>query len=404
LNDAALLAASPWSDDIAAIDMAQRPSAWVEILELRALVLADSGNRIQALVEQGTADNIAGRHGISDIADRLSVEALPDANALKSRYSAPGAETALAQARQALADEDPLAAATHAMNGMFLYAWANPRDWREACAEGHQIQARAFTDMGEHQAALVSWSHALTIWPEAPADWWAAAAAEYEELGYLDAAFARYATARTREAGDSVPDEALVRTHIGLGDALVAALAAATPIPYAVPQEEKSRVARGILYRFKSSQPVGSVNGSISLGDPPKIGSKMPSWSVEGLNNAAMKGRTYALIFWTTDCTACLKALHEAGDVARDLRRSARDVAVVAVSMDPEQSRFEDVRRMGKTRVTLVRDPELGFRLGVEDVPTIWIVDQSGTVQYYSTAWPGERAFERALRRSLADQ
>ena len=98
-----------------------------------------------------------------------------------------------------------------------------------------------------------------------------------------------------------------------------------------------------------------------------------------------------------------LEAIQDAGSVARDLRLTGHDVAVVAVSLDEEARFFDELRRLEKSRVTLAHAPAMAEQFDIREVPTTWIVDHTGVVRYYATGWRGAGVFERALRRAVTE-
>ena len=407
VDEAALVATDPWPDDISAIDVASRARVWVDALELRAPALEGLAHLVQALVEQGTADQLANRTRESALSDRLKTSALPEFQRIDALYRAPAPESALLAAENALEAGEFEDAITHSVHATFLYSWALAGDWRVECARARAVQARASRGLDNGAAERSAWAVALLLRPEAPVQWWLEAAQSHERAGQMDAAFARYATAALRSEDPSSVAPAIARTHIGLGEAAEAAEAVALPIPKELARSGKARITREITYRFTAAQPVGHGSGA-NIGTAATAGSRMPAWSTplpEGgiASSQSLQGRTVVLMFWSSACTPCMLALEQAGDLARDLRQTGRDVAVVAVSMDQERQHFEEVRRLSRHRVTLAHNPDLGFRLGVRDVPTTWIIDPRGTVQYYSEVWPGARAFERTMRRALQE-
>lgn len=403
------VAVEPWADDVAVVAAERRAVALVQLLDLRAEILVE-GHALTAIADRATADLLAGRTELSPVEKRARTTGIAAVEALRDTYAAPAAETALRQAEAALDAGDHAQALKHAAATVVLFAWSDMADWRLDCARAHAVQARALEHLDDLEAARLAWEVALLLRPEAPEAWWAQAAEVQRRLGATEAAFARHATAHAR-SGSWDDLSRLEPLHRGPAPTEAAARAMAIGVPPPSSRDQVT-VRRGVQYRFDGARTLegreaGQGSDAPVIGTVPALGSRMPAWSAQSttgpLVSGQLQGRAVVLVFWVADCASCLQALSETGRVARDLRGTGRDVAVVAVSMDQEERAFDELQRLDRVRVTLAHDPALGYRLGVKRAPTLYIVDAGGTLRYASVGWQGTGAFERALRRALSE-
>ena len=118
-----------------------------------------------------------------------------------------------------------------------------------------------------------------------------------------------------------------------------------------------------------------------------KVGQAVPPWSVHTatgtLSSASLEGRVVVLSFWSADCTTCLDQLPTLATLTKGLRRSGRDVVLVAVSTDTDDGPYQDVFRLGQRWGELARAPELAESFGVRRVPSTWVIDRTGVATYF---------------------
>jgi len=192
--------------------------------------------------------------------------------------------------------------------------------------------------------------------------------------GHDEAAFAWLARARARGAADL--DDVLVAAYDGPADALAVATALAGE-----PGSRRIEVEAATTPQAVASPSVrGSAPGV-------KVGQQAPPWAVKTergeLSSTSTEGRMVLLSFWNADCDTCLDQLPAFGSMVRRLRRTGRDVIMVAVSTDDDPTAFQDVYRLGQRWGELVRAPELAETFGLRRVPSTWVIDRSGTVTYF---------------------
>ncbi len=397
-QEAAVLATDPWATDAAVVDVVARARVLTHQLHGLSQSLEANTQLRDALVAVSLAEQLRGGAVDDPLHKRIHKKMLPEYRLVSGEYGAAAAEKALLKARAATDPEEVL---THTSAGMFLFAYADAGPWQHDAGELLWLKSQALSAVGEHDEARVALLLSVLLSPAGTAERWARLGELREAAEQWDAAFAAYATAQDR--GAEVAD-ALARVHRGPGEPAGAASSMVTHVPER-PEPSGTNVKRTQVYVYSAGRVARP--GSMPKGIPVSVGQRMPAWSLKTsggtINDTRTRGRTVVMFFWVSSCTPCLAALPQVAEVAQDLRRTGRDVAVVAVSMDDEPAHFEMVRRVGEKWGQLVRDPEFGFKMGIRDVPTWWIIDTNGVVRSHSTSWVNARHFERALRRALVE-
>lgn len=95
-------------------------------------------------------------------------------------------------------------------------------------------------------------------------------------------------------------------------------------------------------------------------------------------------GHVRAVVLWASWCRACYDLFPALDVVAASGDGRTLSITAIAVDEDPEKVRVAAGRLPGRVRVLWDRGAErLGERLGVEELPTILILDRAGVVRHF---------------------
>jgi peroxiredoxin len=141
---------------------------------------------------------------------------------------------------------------------------------------------------------------------------------------------------------------------------------------------------------------------------PRFVGTPAPSWHLPTLdgasvNLASLRGRVVVVYFWSVWCGACRLAtptIERWGQTFGD-----RGLSVVAVSNDPLDE-LRSARSSAGFTFPLVHDSDakVGSEYWVSAVPTVFVIDRSGTIANVTEGWDpaGARVVEATIQRLLA--
>lgn len=397
-NDAVRLAVLPTSIDVAAINATRRAGELVDALAMRAHVRKSLGHWDAARVDLHIATMLADEPVDTQLAEQLDRGLVPQIGLLKKSLEKRGGapiDNLVADAKGAVAAGDRDAVERLVAAAILWSASLGARGDLLALQVGNAVvlRAQAAEQAGDPVAALVDWSTAVWLPLQGkPIEWSVRRARALEAAGLHDAAFEAWAEARA--SGAEVDDGVLVANWRGLGDWQAAADRPAEVVAEATTTVTPVLNWQAVTPRARTSRALDRSQADVS-------------WQVETpqgtVSSTSLRGRVVVLTFWSADCGTCLAALPQMATAVRDLRSQGRDAVLVAVSVDDDPAIFEAAARLGERWGTLARDPELAHRVGVQTLPTTWIIDRNGAARYRTESWVGRDSFERLLERTATE-
>jgi cytochrome c biogenesis protein CcmG, thiol:disulfide interchange protein DsbE len=129
---------------------------------------------------------------------------------------------------------------------------------------------------------------------------------------------------------------------------------------------------------------VGLV-GCYDKSRPPRIGSNAPDFTVKDSDRTVtlsqLKGQVVVLNFWATWCPPCVEEMPSL--VQMQQRMKAKGVTVLAVSVDVDQSNYEQFIRDHGVNLLTVRDPDSKANnlYGTFKFPETYIIDRNGVMR-----------------------
>lgn len=121
---------------------------------------------------------------------------------------------------------------------------------------------------------------------------------------------------------------------------------------------------------------------------PPQLtpGSAAPPFSAPGLDGQLLAfpgefpGKALAVVFWNEACPPCVRELQE---IAREHRRSAHPLAILAIHVGQDKTTAAAlVRRLGLGFPVLFdEDGTIARRYGVIALPTTYFIDAAGKLR-----------------------
>jgi peroxiredoxin len=129
----------------------------------------------------------------------------------------------------------------------------------------------------------------------------------------------------------------------------------------------------------------------------------MPAWTlkdVEGnpVSSADLKGKVVVLDFWATWCSPCRSEIPGYIELQKKYREAG--LVVVGISLDQDGAatvkKFIDEAGINY-RIVMGDDSITGAFGGVEAIPTTFIIDRGGTVQFRKVGAMAHDAFEAQL-------
>ena len=153
------------------------------------------------------------------------------------------------------------------------------------------------------------------------------------------------------------------------------------------------------------------IGFAASAEDQALLGRPVPHFEIASLDQPGvryspelLRGTPYLIDFWATWCSYCLAEMDDLHRVHHEFR--ALDLQIISVSLDDAIGEVELFRQDHwpmpwiHANRTFARDGSLASRFGVNGVPSIYLVDGSGTVVAMDKQLRGER-LQKTLRRLL---
>jgi cytochrome c biogenesis protein CcmG, thiol:disulfide interchange protein DsbE len=118
---------------------------------------------------------------------------------------------------------------------------------------------------------------------------------------------------------------------------------------------------------------------------PPRIGSAAPDFSLQDdqtkvtLNQ--LHGQIVVLNFWATWCAPCVEEIPSLVEMQR--RMQAKGLTVVAVSVDVDESAYQQFVKDHRVSLLTVRDPDqkTNHLYGTFKFPETYIIDRNGVMR-----------------------
>jgi len=123
------------------------------------------------------------------------------------------------------------------------------------------------------------------------------------------------------------------------------------------------------------------------------VGDTVPSFkarSIDGTTSVAVKdyrGKVVLVDFWASWCPPCLKSLPKYDDLRRELGTS--DFEIVAINVDENTDDAKKFLAKHPVSYPIAKDPKgvLPGVFGVKAMPTSFLIDKNGVVQYVHAAF-----------------
>ncbi len=253
-------------------------------------------------------------------------------------------------------------------------------DRDEQLATAWAVLAYVHSARGEVPEALVAVTTATTLHPHA--DWFYLRGQLQAKVTDYDAAFVSFAIAEA--LGSLGAKASLGSVFRGVGDPGDAAFA--------------------IVNQWSHDRPDAAVSVALEEAidkrgqerkEQPRIGKAMPEWElmVDGapLRSSELEGQVIVLTFWASWCAPCQQELPALAKVARRLQKNGTPATVVAVSVDSRERDFQRWKPQGDVSgLRIAWSPEMGQDWKISALPTLWIVDSTGTNRFVHTGYrPG---------------
>ncbi len=123
------------------------------------------------------------------------------------------------------------------------------------------------------------------------------------------------------------------------------------------------------------------------------VGDTVPSFkarTIDGSKSLALedyRGKVVLLDFWASWCPPCLKSLPKYNDLRREI--GTTDFEIVAVNVDENTDDAKKFLQKHPVSYPVAKDPKgiLPGVFGVKAMPTSYLIDKNGVVQYVHAAF-----------------
>lgn len=123
------------------------------------------------------------------------------------------------------------------------------------------------------------------------------------------------------------------------------------------------------------------------------VGETVPSFkarTIDGSKSVALedyRGKVVLLDFWASWCPPCLKSLPKYNDLRREIGTS--NFEIVAINVDENTDDARKFLQKHPVSYPIAKDPKgiLPGVFGVKAMPTSYLIDKNGVVQYVHTAF-----------------
>lgn len=118
---------------------------------------------------------------------------------------------------------------------------------------------------------------------------------------------------------------------------------------------------------------------------PPRVNSPAPDFSLtengKTVSLSSLRGHVVVLNFWATWCPPCIDEMPSLIEMQKRLKNEG--VQVLAVSLDVDQSAYEDLIRKMNIDLLTVRDPDQksNAMYGTFRFPETYVIDRQGVLR-----------------------
>jgi uncharacterized protein (TIGR03067 family) len=128
------------------------------------------------------------------------------------------------------------------------------------------------------------------------------------------------------------------------------------------------------------------------------LGMVAPELRGHDLDGKALKlsdyrGKVVLLSFWSTGCVPCLEFASAESVLAQRLRD--KPFAILGVTSDPDSAPIKEIATMHQMTWRILR-PNSGEAWSLEGVPTLYLIDDSGTIRRYWCGAPKSEELDKA--------
>jgi cytochrome c biogenesis protein CcmG, thiol:disulfide interchange protein DsbE len=127
------------------------------------------------------------------------------------------------------------------------------------------------------------------------------------------------------------------------------------------------------------------LSGCYSGTRPPRIGSSAPDFTVQDSQSKILlsqfRGQVVVLNFWATWCAPCVEEMPSLVEMQR--RMKAKGITVLAVSVDVDESAYQQFLKLHNVNLLTVRDPDqkTSGLYGTFKFPETYVIDRGGVMR-----------------------